>query len=107
MVETKFNMSMATLQRLDGWLQKAMAYYGAGLENKYFHALVNVRMNAQFKFKKPERNRLAAYEKEYFKETDPYRRCGIVKKYQEILLDLMDKYGLLLPNKIDDLETSF
>jgi len=106
--QTKFNMSAATLERLDEWLKKSMYYYSIGNLPKYFHAIKNVKLNAMFKFVGDgQRDKLKAFEKAYIQEKNIGMKWAIVEKYHEVLLDYMDKYGLLLPDKIDDLDTAY
>ena len=104
---TKFNMSAATLMRLDELLRKAMACYYSGNLKGYFFALKNVKLQSMFKFNEDERKKLYKYEVAFSKEKTNSRRWLIIEKYNECLLDYMDKYGLLLPNKIDDSNTAY
>lgn len=106
--QTKFNMSAATLERLDQWLKRAMYYYSVGDLLKYFHAIKNVKLNAMFKFiGKGQRHKLREYEMAFLKQKSVGKKWAIAEKYHEILLDYMDKYGLLLPDRIDDLDTAY
>lgn len=105
--QTKFNMSAATLERLDEWLRKSMMYFSTGNLPRYFNSLKNVSTNAMFKFTVTERKQLRDIEKAYLSETNNGMKWSIVNKYNEVLLDLMNKYGLLLPDKINDLDTAY
>lgn len=105
--QTKFNMSAATLQRLDELLRKASYYYSIGNQNKFIIGLKNVKLQAMFKFSIGERKYLKSIENKYIKENDKKIKWGWCELYNEKLLDYMNKYGLLLPDKIDDTGTSY
>lgn len=106
--QTKFNMSAATLERLDDWLKKAMYHYSSGNLSRYFHSIKNVKLNAMFKFTADgQRERLLKLERAYLKEKNIGMKWAICEKYHEVLLDYMNKYGLLLPDRIDDLDTAY
>ena len=105
--QTKFNMSAATLQRLDELLRKAAHYYSVGSLNKFMIALKNVKLQSMFKFKKVERNYLKKIEQKYLEQTKKDMKWGCCEIYSEKLLDYMNQYGLLLPDKTDDTGTSY
>lgn len=104
---TKFNMSAKTLERLDELLRKAAGYYAAGNLNRFFFALKNAKLQSMFKFNKSERKRLKEIEKKFYNQIDKKMKWGYSEVYNEYLLDCMNKYGLLLPDKIDDLHTAY
>ncbi len=104
---TKFNMSAATLQRLDELLKRASYFYFKGDIPNFFHTIKELRANAEFKIAKKERLIFIKLNKMYSKESDRNMKCGIALKYRELLLDEMEKKGLLLPNAPDDSEGAY
>lgn len=100
-------MSQATLQRLDELLRKSAYYYNTGALNKYFISLKNTKLQSMFKFKEVERKKLNNIEKAFKDAKDKNKKWGLAELYSERLLDCMNKYGLLLPDKTDDSNTSY
>ncbi len=105
--ETKFNMSAATLGRLNDGLIRAAAYYERGMLHRYIICLKNIKLSAMFKFSPEERRQLAVYEYKYAHQRNIIKKWKVAEDYHENLLDDMNKYGLLLPDKIKDANTSY
>lgn len=100
-------MSEKSLERIDLLLRKAIAYYAAGRLPQYFFALENAKLQSMFKFNEDERKKLKAIEIRYSNEKRLNYKWAFAKKYQEVLMDLMDRYGLLLPNKLEGYDDAY
>ena len=105
--KTKFNMASASLQRLDELLRASIFYYRKGDVRNFFFALKNVKLQSMFKFKQKERKMLRQIEKAYSDKSNYLKRWAILELYQEKLMDLMDKYGLLLPNQDNEIRSAY
>lgn len=106
--QSKFNMSIATLERIDAKLKSAARAYELGNIIKYFFSLKGAKLQAQFKFKdKAIRPKLEELEVAYLSSIKTVDKWKAVEEYHTYLMDCLDKYGLLLPDKIDDLNTAY
>lgn len=104
----KFNMSMATLERIDEVLRMAGRAYRRGDLRNYFLSLKGAKLQAQFKFKEEGmRDKLTKLEVAYHNEKDKQKKWAAAEKYHELLLDNMETYSMLIPDKMDDTDTAY
>lgn len=128
MVETteksQFNMAIATLQLIDSLRVQGANHYLRGDLSNWFFCLKNIKMQIIAKLNLDERKKLQELEteiknirsrkdvkailknKEINSETKEkkYRDIytEIVERYNEMLQDLLEKKGMLLPNQEDE-----
>ncbi len=105
--ESAWNLSSATLQRLDGLMLEASFWFRRGSLHKFFMAWKSVSMNAIFKFNEIEKKNLKKLEMLYKEDKRLNYKWAYAEKYSEKVLQYLHKYGMLLPSKQDSVASAY